>query len=149
MAALQPGKQTVWLSGWADSRACVSAAGTGLSWSCTVPLQTAPCACAALVWGTHGFVCRDRLGKVPWSCDLGWRQVGWCCSPLGRELSCSCCWGLLPAHMQWGWSSVSSLELAVWRKPIGTGQAAGRAECCVRELLARLGECLMFKRSET
>lgn len=43
------------------------AAGTGLYWSCTMPLQTAPRASAALVWGSRGFACRDRLGKVPWS----------------------------------------------------------------------------------
>lgn len=34
-----------------------------------MPLQAAPCASAALVWGTRGFACRDRLGKVPLSCE--------------------------------------------------------------------------------
>lgn len=41
------------------------------------------------------------------------------------------------------------LELAECRKPPGTGQAAGREQSCLRELLAQLRECLMFKRSET
>lgn len=57
--------------------------------------------------------------------------------------------GMLPVHTWWGWSSVStgagSLQGTHWH---GSGCWQG-AECCVRELLARLRECLMFKRSET
>lgn len=66
LAALQPGRKTVLISGWADSRACV---GGSWHWFVLV-LHHAIAGCSpSLCWGTRGFACRDRLGKMPWSCE--------------------------------------------------------------------------------
>lgn len=103
--------------------------GTGLYWSCASLLQSAP---HALVWDTCGFEPWPEQSRVLRS----WAQ--WLL--LLRDAASPCAWG---------WSSVSAwscgLQETCWHRS-GCWQRAGH---CLRELLAGLGECLGFKRSET
>lgn len=60
--------------------------------------------------------------------SLGGRSVGWCCVPPGSRACRLLPSGMLLVCTRWGCGSGSSLGLAVCRKPLGTGRAAGREQ---------------------